>query len=87
MLVLHAGEIVATDRLIELVWDGNPPRTAAHSIQIYVSELRKAFEGQPWAPVIETRPPGYRLVIDPELVDVQPVLQRRRGRNRAARRR
>jgi len=36
VLLLHAGEIVSSDRLVELVWGDAPPRTAAHSIQIYV---------------------------------------------------
>ncbi len=58
-LLLHANEIVSTDRLIDMVWEGNPPRTAEHSIQIYISELRKVLsEGSP-ADLIETRPPGY----------------------------
>src|SRR5262245_57828965 len=39
VLVMHANEIVPTDRLIELVWGEEGPRTAAHSVQIYVSEL------------------------------------------------
>jgi basic membrane lipoprotein Med (substrate-binding protein (PBP1-ABC) superfamily)/DNA-binding SARP family transcriptional activator len=71
VLVLHAGEIVSTDRLIELVWGEDPPRTAAHSVQIYVSELRKALETPGQAPVIETRSPGYLLRADPETVDAR----------------
>ena len=71
VLVLHAGEIVPTDRLIELVWGEDPPRTAAHSVQIYVSELRKVLETPGQAPVIETRSPGYLLRADPETVDAR----------------
>ena len=71
VLVLHAGEIVSTDRLIELVWGEDPPRTAAHSVQIYVSELRKALETPGQAPVIETRSPGYLLRADLETVDAR----------------
>ena len=44
ILLLHAGEIVPIDRLIDLLWGEHPPRTAAHSIQIYVSDLRRALE-------------------------------------------
>ena len=40
ILIMHAGEIVSTDRLIDLLWGDRPPRSALHSIQIYVSELR-----------------------------------------------
>ncbi|HSD49318.1 MAG TPA: BTAD domain-containing putative transcriptional regulator, partial [Actinomycetota bacterium] len=70
-LVLHAGEIVPTDRLVEEVWGEHPPRTAAHSVQIYVSELRKALETPGQAPLIETRPPGYLLRADPEAIDAR----------------
>ena len=70
ILALHATEIVAIDRLIELLWDGVAPRTADHSIQIYVSELRKAMAPLALAPVILTRPPGYLLQIEPHRIDV-----------------
>ncbi|HSJ29775.1 MAG TPA: BTAD domain-containing putative transcriptional regulator [Acidimicrobiia bacterium] len=67
-LVLHPNEIVPTDRLIEWLWANNPPRTAQHSVQIYVSELRKTLvDGA--EPVIETRPPGYLLHARPDQID------------------
>ncbi len=69
VLILHANEIVPTDRLVDLVWTGNPPRTAVHSIQIYISELRKAIEPLAGDAVIGTRPPGYMLEADPESID------------------
>lgn len=69
LLLLHAGELVPTDRLIDLVWGEYAPRTAAHSIQIYVSELRKEFDRVGGGSVIETRPPGYVLHADPETID------------------
>jgi basic membrane lipoprotein Med (substrate-binding protein (PBP1-ABC) superfamily)/DNA-binding SARP family transcriptional activator len=71
VLLLHANEIVPTDRLIELVWGEHAPRTAAHSIQIYVSALRKAFEPIAGGPVIATRPPGYVLETDPFSIDAR----------------
>lgn len=69
VLLLHANEIVPTDRLIDLVWPESPPRTAVHSIQIYVSELRKAIEPLAGCAAITTRPPGYVLEADPESID------------------
>jgi basic membrane lipoprotein Med (substrate-binding protein (PBP1-ABC) superfamily)/DNA-binding SARP family transcriptional activator len=69
ILVMHAGEIVATDRLIDLLWGDRPPRTALHSIQIYVSELRKALDPLAGRQVIETRPPGYQLHAVPDSID------------------
>ena len=71
ILLLQAGQIVPTDRLIELIWGERPPRTAAHSVQIYVSELRKALERQAGTQAIATRPPGYVLEVDPEEIDAR----------------
>jgi basic membrane lipoprotein Med (substrate-binding protein (PBP1-ABC) superfamily)/DNA-binding SARP family transcriptional activator len=69
VLLLHANEIVPTERLIDLVWPERPPRTAVHSVQIYVSELRKAIEPLAGCAPLATRPPGYVLEADPESID------------------
>ena len=69
VLLLHANEIVPTDRIIDLVWGDEPPRTAEHSVQIYVSELRKALSNGSNGDLIETRPPGYVLNLPPEMID------------------
>jgi len=69
VLLLHVNEIVPTDRLIDLVWPRSPPRTAVHSIQIYISELRKAIEPLAGCAAIATRPPGYVLEAGPESID------------------
>lgn len=71
ILLLHAGEIVPADRLIDLLWGEHPPRTAAHSIQIYVSELRKAIEAVGGRRILTTRPPGYQLDADPATIDAK----------------
>lgn len=71
ILLLHAGEIVPADRLIDLLWGEHPPRTAAHSIQIYVSELRKAIEALGGKRILLTRPPGYQLDADPATIDAR----------------
>lgn len=68
VLVLHPNEIVPTDQIIEWLWAGSPPRTAQHSVQIYVSELRKALASGNGS-VIETRPPGYLLNVSTEAID------------------
>lgn len=70
VLLLHAGEIVPTDALIDQLWGERPPRTATHSVQIYVSELRRALEGGGGS-VIATRPPGYVLEADSESIDAR----------------
>ena len=67
-LLLQRGHVVSVDTLVELLWDGRPPRTAGHSLQIYVSELRRRFVAAGADPTIVTRRPGY--VIEAGAVDV-----------------
>ena len=67
LLLLNGNQTVATDRLIDLIWGEAPPRTAAHSIQIYVSALRKLLADNDGR--IETRSRGYSLKVHPEELD------------------
>jgi basic membrane lipoprotein Med (substrate-binding protein (PBP1-ABC) superfamily)/DNA-binding SARP family transcriptional activator len=69
ILLTHIGEVVPVDRLVELLWGTAAPRTAEHSIQIYVSDLRRAFEPLGGADLLVTRQPGYGLEADPDTVD------------------
>ncbi len=71
VLLLHAGEIVSVDRLIDDLWPEAPPRTAAHSIQIYVSELRKALSRLAPGELIVTRQPGYQLQAPDDAIDTR----------------
>jgi DNA-binding SARP family transcriptional activator len=65
VLVLHRGEAVATDRLIDQLWGERAPATATKTVQVYVSQLRKALG----AGVIVTQGRGYRLAVEPQQVD------------------
>src|ERR671911_665592 len=67
LLLLDAGRVVSTDRLIDLLWGEQPPPTAATSLQNFVSQLRKLLG----ADVLVTKPPGYRLEIEPEQLDLE----------------
>lgn len=40
-LALSAGRRISTDRLIDLVWDENPPTSARRTVQSYVAGLRR----------------------------------------------
>ena len=66
VLLLHANEVVSRDRLIEHLWGEDPPEDAAHTVQVFVSRLRKAI-GQD---ILETRAPGYLVRIAAERLDV-----------------
>jgi DNA-binding SARP family transcriptional activator/ABC-type branched-subunit amino acid transport system substrate-binding protein/DNA-binding beta-propeller fold protein YncE len=66
LLLIHANEVVSTDRLIDELWGEAPPRTALKSVQVYVSRLRKELgDGR-----LLTRAPGYVLRVEPSEVDV-----------------
>ena len=65
LLLLHANEVVSTDRLIDEVWGARPPKSVDASLQNCISHLRDVVGRE----AIETRPPGYRLNVDPERVD------------------
>ncbi|MFL6012562.1 MAG: BTAD domain-containing putative transcriptional regulator [Gaiellaceae bacterium] len=65
-LLLHANELVSSDRLIDEVWGPDPPKTAGASLQNYVSRLRKAIG----ADAIVSQPSGYVLRVDPERLDL-----------------
>jgi DNA-binding SARP family transcriptional activator/streptogramin lyase len=70
LLVLHAGEVVSTDRLIDELWAGNPPPTAAKVLQNLVSQLRRAL-GAELGQAIVTRPPGYELLLEDDALDAR----------------
>jgi YVTN family beta-propeller protein len=61
LLLVHEGEIVSRDRLIEELWNGNPPSSGSQSLDVYVSRLRKAFRAAGATEVVVTRAPGYVL--------------------------
>lgn len=71
ILLLHANEVVSSDRLIDELWGSEPPRTAASALRVHVAELRKVFaDGQPPEELLVTHPSGYVLRLDPEQLDL-----------------
>jgi YVTN family beta-propeller protein len=67
VLLLHPGEVVSIDALIDGVWGETPPRTARHMVHEYVSRLRLGLGG---AALISTRAPGYVVERDACELDV-----------------
>ena len=66
LLLLSSGEVVSTDRLIDVLWEERPPASALNSVHIYVSQLRKVLgDGR-----LETRGHGYLLALEPEQLDL-----------------
>jgi DNA-binding SARP family transcriptional activator len=75
ILALHANEVVSSDRLIDELWGGEAPQTAAKSLQVHVSQLRKVLEPERKSgesgQVLLTRAPGYLLSLEPDQLDVE----------------
>ncbi|MEV2190736.1 AfsR/SARP family transcriptional regulator [Streptomyces phaeochromogenes] len=71
-LLVRAGAVVPAGALFDELWPDGPPRTAATTLQVYVSHLRKALTqaGQGRGP-LETRPPGYLLRVGPGELDLR----------------
>jgi DNA-binding SARP family transcriptional activator len=65
ILLLHRGEAVSVDRVVDELWGARSPETATKTVQVYVSRLRKVLgEG-----VLVTRGGGYALEAPAEDVD------------------
>jgi DNA-binding SARP family transcriptional activator len=67
ILLLHPGEAVSSDRLIDELWHGEPPATAAKALQGYVSSLRKQLGPE----AVDTVGSGYRLNAAAEDIDAR----------------
>jgi DNA-binding SARP family transcriptional activator/class 3 adenylate cyclase/pimeloyl-ACP methyl ester carboxylesterase len=72
-LLIHANQVVSSERLIDGLWGQDPPAGAAHSLHVYVSRLRKALEPQrdqtTPAEVLVTRTPGYMVRVGLDALD------------------
>jgi DNA-binding SARP family transcriptional activator/predicted ATPase len=71
LLALHANEVVSRDLLIGELWGEGQPASAKHTLEGYLSRLRKALAAADQSELIESRPGGYRLRLDPEHIDVE----------------
>ena len=74
LLLLRAGEVVSTDRLVEDLWGDSGLSEGSKALHVAVSRLRSALEPDRPAGaeggVLVTRPPGYELRIAREQLDL-----------------
>ena len=68
LLALQSGRVVPSERLIEALWDGEPPPSVETSLRVLVSRVRKTMSQAGAGRSIITRSPGY--VLDVDEVDV-----------------
>src|SRR5919198_1179871 len=85
-LLVEANRVVSLDRLIDELWEDEPPPRATASLQAYISNLRRELEPDraPRSParVLVTQPPGYLLRVDPDDIDAsrfEALVARGRG--------
>ncbi|MFE9095610.1 BTAD domain-containing putative transcriptional regulator [Streptomyces sp. NPDC007264] len=89
-LLVQNNTVVSTHTLIDELWGAEPPRTATTTLQVYVSQLRKALLEDTGATAdtvtpqpLLTRPPGYLMRVAPEELDLA-VFESLRAEGRAA---
>ena len=80
-MLLHANELIPSERLIDELWDDRPPATAPKILQNAVSQLRRVLgDGR-----LETRAPGYVFHLEPDELDLNRFERlAREGRNAEA---
>jgi DNA-binding SARP family transcriptional activator len=66
LLVLHANQVLSTDRLIDELWGDDPPGTARAVLPGFVSSLRRELGPN----VILTRSPGYLVELEADRLDL-----------------
>ena len=82
LLLLRANEVVPIDRIVDEVWGDEPPRSARHTIEGYVSRLRRAIE--PDGPAIAREGDGYRLDLDGAGLDAEAARELLRSADAAS---
>jgi DNA-binding SARP family transcriptional activator len=86
-LLLRAGQVVSRAELIDAVWGGDPPTTAANVVQAYIVGLRRALEPdrgyrEPGR-LLASAGPGYVLYVAEGHLDLEIAEQHLENARRA----
>ncbi|MGE5828955.1 MAG: BTAD domain-containing putative transcriptional regulator, partial [Micromonosporaceae bacterium] len=73
ILLLKAGHIVTTERLMDLLWDGRPPESARGTIHTYVGRLRRNLTE--CGVHIHTRHDGYAIDAEGHSTDANEFVE------------
>jgi DNA-binding SARP family transcriptional activator/WD40 repeat protein len=65
-LLLHANELVTTERLVEQLFDGGDSDASTRAVRVAVSRLRRLLDEE----TLATRPGGYVVHADPTQLDL-----------------
>jgi len=69
VLLLRAEEVVSVQRLIDEVWGDEPPPSAAHTLESYISRLRQLFREH--GPRVIRKGAGYALELGDATLDAR----------------
>lgn len=69
ILLVEAGHVVPTGRLVELLWNGAAPASARGTVHTYVGRLRAAL--RPYGVAVESRAEGYSVEPAEHRIDVR----------------
>ncbi|MFB4262802.1 BTAD domain-containing putative transcriptional regulator [Nonomuraea sp. GTA35] len=80
LLAVQASIVVRTDKIIEELWEDNPPASVTTTLQTYIYQLRKLLRlgtppnmagagDTPADAALRTSPYGYALILDPDMLD------------------
>ncbi|MDT4937114.1 MAG: adenylate cyclase [Pseudonocardiales bacterium] len=70
VLLLHRGRVVSVERLVDELWDGEPPSASTAALRVYVSRLRKLLSTAGQEALLVTHPSGYRLDVPDGAIDL-----------------
>ncbi|HXG75869.1 MAG TPA: BTAD domain-containing putative transcriptional regulator [Gaiellaceae bacterium] len=70
VLLLHAGEGLSRDRLIDELWGEHPPQTASNTLQVHLSRLRRTLAAAGDRSVVVRDGDLYRLELGPGELDL-----------------
>ena len=70
LLLVHRNEISSVDKLVDELWEGHPPDSAAAALRVHVSRLRKVLAAVGHDDLLVTRPAGYQLDTSRAVLDV-----------------
>jgi DNA-binding SARP family transcriptional activator len=86
MLVINRGRAVSIQALIDAAWDGEPPSGARATLHQYISNVRRLIANTGLDPhaVLGSAPPGYRLAVADDQVDIGRFIREKTAGLRAA---
>jgi len=73
LLAAHDHQRVSIDRCIDALWGDSPPEAAAHSLQTYVSNLRRLIDPDR-SGLLESGGDGYRLLIETDVEQFESAI-------------